>query len=394
VYFSRGIDRSLTIHGRKLQKPAVCRITLNAERAGVTARRNVAMLTPRREALLFYIDRQLKETGRAPSGQEMKEALKFGHLSSVYRAIAALEEEGFITRRPGRPRELTVSRLPKDRRGLPAVIHRNLLAQSLSVRNAPTADGPPGPQLPDNDGHMVGDTPVGPPRDVGDGATTFGTQGSGILPSVQALRMAAEATRKGYGLTEPTRHPEIVAQAIELAFLLVAYGLVPMEPGIAVARSNMAKESSRTADIAETKEQLRYRGQHIVVVDDVSDVLVSVTAFLVSAGFVVTTAADGNAALRLIASDPLISVLVTDFVMPGMTGVDLIAQAIQARPGLKALLITGYPHADGLADLPAGIPVLTKPFRRAALIEQVSVLAGETWPAHANVVAEFAHVIN
>jgi CheY-like chemotaxis protein len=121
---------------------------------------------------------------------------------------------------------------------------------------------------------------------------------------------------------------------------------------------------------------------------------VSVTAFLVSAGFVVTTAADGNAALRLIASDPLIRVLVTDFVMPGMTGVDLIAQAIQARPGLKALLITGYPHADGLADLPAGIPVLTKPFRRAALIEQVSVLAGETWPAHANVVAEFAHVIN
>ena len=85
------------------------------------------------------------------------------------------------------------------------------------------------------------------------------------------------------------------------------------------------------------------------------DVLVIVEAFLVGSGFVVVTAPDGDSALRIIASDSRIGLLVTDFAMPGLSGVDLIMQALQMRPNLKVLLITGYPHADGLAELPAGV---------------------------------------
>jgi hypothetical protein len=50
------------------------------------------------------------------------------------------------------------------------------------------------------------------------------------------------------------------------------------------------------------------------------------------------------------------------------------------RPDLKALLITAYPNADGLAELPSHIKVLTKPFRRAALIARVLNLVKEAPP--------------
>jgi CheY-like chemotaxis protein len=238
------------------------------------------------------------------------------------------------------------------------------------------------------DGRVEAGLSIRTPPGAEAGATARGTQPPDILPSLQALQVATEAVRRGYGLTEPTRDPEIVAQAIELSFLLEAYGLVPARPEIAAARPDTIRELSREPRGAEAT------GQRILVVDDVSDVLVSVTAFLVSAGFTVTTAADGDTALRQIAGDPLIGVLITDFIMPGLSGVDLINQAFQLRPGLKALLITGFPSADGLAELPSSVVVLAKPFRRAALVERIRILAGDTAPEHSGDVTEDANVIN
>lgn len=120
--------------------------------------------------------------------------------------------------------------------------------------------------------------------------------------------------------------------------------------------------------------------RRILVVDDTADVLVAIGAFLMADGYVIVSAADGTTALQLIASDPQIGILITDFAMPGLSGVELIDQATQMRPDLKVLLITGYPHADGLAELPSHITVLTKPFRRDALITQVKNLVRELPP--------------
>jgi DNA-binding NtrC family response regulator len=63
--------------------------------------------------------------------------------------------------------------------------------------------------------------------------------------------------------------------------------------------------------------------------------------------------------------------------MPGMSGAELISQAEKIRPKLKALMMTGYPDADELAQLPPDTPVLIKPFRRAELIDGVRSLLGE-----------------
>ncbi len=196
------------------------------------------------------------------------------------------------------------------------------------------------------------------------------------LPSVEALQMAADAMSRHYVLPETMRHPAIQSATRSLAYTLMAYGLGRTKPEPAGAQSDMALRQSSV----ERSSRSRDTGHHILVVDDVSDVLVAVGAFLMKEAFVIRQAANGDEALRLIASDPRIGVLITDFAMPGLNGVELIAQATRIRPNLKALMITGYPNADGLAELPPHTAILVKPFRRDTLIAGVRSLLGEMRP--------------
>ena len=194
------------------------------------------------------------------------------------------------------------------------------------------------------------------------------------LPSPEAMQMATDALCRRYISPETRRDPQVQSACINLAYDLMAYGLVATKAGHK-ARQPDATEILRGAETCDGSQPTDHR---ILVVDDVADVLVAVGAFLANAGFTVQKAANGDDALHLIASDPDIDVLVTDFAMPGVSGVDLVTQAVQLRPNLKALVITGYPNADGLAELPPHTAILTKPFRRDALIAGVQSLLSET----------------
>lgn len=194
-----------------------------------------------------------------------------------------------------------------------------------------------------------------------------------LSPFPAAWRMACELM--GQKLVNPATlyHPVMIGACFRLTCELIAYGQVPVRPPttrIAMAEQPLAAPGSNP--------EPNRTGHHILLVDDVTDVLVSVGAFLVNAGFTVCKAANGDDALRIIADDPRIDVLVTDFAMPSLTGAELITQATQIRRNLKALIITGYPNADGLAELPPDISVLIKPFRRDVLIGKVKSLFGET----------------
>lgn len=111
-----------------------------------------------------------------------------------------------------------------------------------------------------------------------------------------------------------------------------------------------------------------------LLVDDQSDVLVTTSAFLEAAGFDVMRANNGDEALGYLASGQMFVLLVTDYAMPGLNGVDLATQALVQLPALKVLIITGYPSDAGLFDRPSSVALLVKPFRRAALIERLKVL--------------------
>lgn len=130
----------------------------------------------------------------------------------------------------------------------------------------------------------------------------------------------------------------------------------------------------RTVAIVEQSQPPSQSAGHILVVDDVPDVLVTMGAFLQGGGFEVTKAHSADDALRIVAGPLPLSAIVTDYAMPGMSGAELIRQVAQIRPALPSLVVTGYPGVEGLRELPERVHVLHKPFPRAALLEQVMTL--------------------
>jgi CheY-like chemotaxis protein len=108
-----------------------------------------------------------------------------------------------------------------------------------------------------------------------------------------------------------------------------------------------------------------------LLVEDSSDILTTTAIFLEAAGFDVARACSGDEALLPLASGTQFDLLVTDYAMPGLNGLDLAVYALHQLPDLKVLIITGFPGSNGLAELPPGVAALVKPFRRAQLIGQL-----------------------
>jgi CheY-like chemotaxis protein len=122
----------------------------------------------------------------------------------------------------------------------------------------------------------------------------------------------------------------------------------------------------------------------VLVVEDQSDVRRMVALVLERLGYHVLQAASGEEALRLLTShqEPL-DLLVTDVVMPGMTGDHLARLLRLARPGLPVLFISGIVNERDLVL--RGAPkirfsFLRKPFQASNLVQKVREMLGEAAP--------------
>jgi PAS domain S-box-containing protein len=124
-------------------------------------------------------------------------------------------------------------------------------------------------------------------------------------------------------------------------------------------------------------------GGSVLVIDDNPQIREVVHRVLTSAGYGVTTAASGQDALDLL-DDPDITadLVLTDVVMPGITGNAFTAQLRARRPGMKILFMSGYERPQDASETwpGEGLQVIGKPFSRAALLATVSRLLG-TSPA-------------
>jgi PAS domain S-box-containing protein len=110
--------------------------------------------------------------------------------------------------------------------------------------------------------------------------------------------------------------------------------------------------------------------ERILLVEDEEMVRTTVSSMLQVLGYAVSEAADGNAALAMIAADPSFDLVFTDVVMPGgISGWDLAERAWLQRPQLKFLFSTGYTDNPILrrAQLDARIQVLAKPYNKRTL---------------------------
>jgi CheY-like chemotaxis protein len=100
----------------------------------------------------------------------------------------------------------------------------------------------------------------------------------------------------------------------------------------------------------------------------------STTEMLEDLGHRVIGASSGQHALDVIRSEQPIDLLVTDHVMPGMTGLELAAASRELRPTLPILLATGY------AELPEGmqvdLPRLAKPYHQDQLRDRLDQMLG------------------
>ena len=125
------------------------------------------------------------------------------------------------------------------------------------------------------------------------------------------------------------------------------------------------------------------RRERVLLVDDAPDVLVVVGAFLRSGGYDVVRANGAGVALDILARGEPIDVLVTDYAMPDMNGLELVRRAAALRPGLPALIITVF--AADLALAAGRLPhviVLAKPFARADLLTAVNSICARAVAGH------------
>ncbi len=110
----------------------------------------------------------------------------------------------------------------------------------------------------------------------------------------------------------------------------------------------------------------------ILVVDDDALINMSTVDMIEDLGHTVLEAYSGKEALEILQSGKQIDALVTDYAMPGMTGVELANKAREINPDLPILLATGY------ADLPSGtttdLPRLSKPYQQTELANQIGRL--------------------
>jgi PAS domain S-box-containing protein len=116
------------------------------------------------------------------------------------------------------------------------------------------------------------------------------------------------------------------------------------------------------------------RSAVILFVDDDPLIAMSTTEMLEDLGHRVIGANSGLHALDILKSEQPLDLMMTDHVMPGMTGVELAAASRQVRPSLPILLATGY------AELPDGaqldLPRLAKPYHQDQLRDRLDQLLG------------------
>lgn len=112
----------------------------------------------------------------------------------------------------------------------------------------------------------------------------------------------------------------------------------------------------------------------ILVVDDEEAILYVFERYLSVVGYDVVTASCGRDAVRAAQAGPF-DLLITDFRMPGMNGVEVIEALRDLQPGLPALVISGNPIEAG--TLPAGVRFLSKPVSMPDLLALIPALMGQ-----------------
>jgi CheY-like chemotaxis protein len=119
----------------------------------------------------------------------------------------------------------------------------------------------------------------------------------------------------------------------------------------------------------------------ILVVEDELVVLNLVTDILKSEGYKVITTRNGAEALQAaLAHDCPIDLVLTDIVMPGMSGGEMVQQLLLIRPALRVLYMSGYTQYTVLnhGTLESVSSFIWKPFSPESLLAKIRMVLDAT----------------
>jgi signal transduction histidine kinase/DNA-binding response OmpR family regulator len=214
---------------------------------------------------------------------------------------------------------------------------------------------------------------------------TYASTHLGVKPGPY---VALIVTDTGTGLT-----PEVRARLFEPFFttkdlgkgtglgLATVHGIVMRCGGSIVVDSEVGKGASfkvyfpqadaaaMAGDVPLPAALPRTPAETVLVVDDAEGSRDITTKLLERQGYRVLVAANADYAAQLFAQDRTIDVLLTDVVMPGASGPELIRRLVEQRPALKVVYMSGYPEDAILQHgvLDPGIAFLPKPFTAETL---------------------------
>lgn len=173
--------------------------------------------------------------------------------------------------------------------------------------------------------------------------------------------------------------------------LATVYGIVKQSGGFIWVESEKGKGTTfeiylpscqkQTVDGKgdETAKYVPGGSETILLVEDETGVRELASEFLKAGGYSVLEARDGSEGLQLAANHAgRIHLLLSDMVMPRMSGAELAAQLCRARPNLRVIFMTGYSEFSEKngEKLPGEASVLQKPFSKTTLLEKVREVLG------------------
>jgi len=173
--------------------------------------------------------------------------------------------------------------------------------------------------------------------------------------------------------------------------LATVYGVVKQSGGFIWVYSELGKGTSFKIYLPRVDQPLEDSGapraaaeaprgtETILLAEDESDVREVAREFLESGGYTVIEAGNGAEALRLAAARKgKIDLLVTDMVMPGMTGPELAGRLQKDRVNLCVIYMSGYSEQAAVEAAQSQVltRLLTKPFSRTAFLRMVREVLG------------------
>jgi signal transduction histidine kinase len=176
--------------------------------------------------------------------------------------------------------------------------------------------------------------------------------------------------------------------------LATVYGVIKQHGGGVRVSSAWGRGTTFRVYFPRTNEEIEGRAdaaavdaggdETLLVVEDEPTLRRLVERVLTRAGYQVHTAPDGAAALELLeAHGESVDLLLTDVVMPGMSGRQLVREVIGRFPDMRVLYMSGYTDGAMVDDgglLAEDVSLLEKPFREAVLLEAIrAVLERGQW---------------